>query len=66
MVFVVGVPTDEAKEALKSNSSFSAAMKNLLEVYYWPKPARPDVAFDIESQETVDRDSNGNWWYHYK
>ena len=66
MVLVVGVPTDAAKETLMRDNCFTAAMKNLLEVYHLPKPARHDVAFDIESQETVDRESNGNWWYHYK
>lgn len=66
LVFVVGVPTDDAKAVLKSNESFIASIKNLLEKYNWPKHARPDVVFDIESQETVDRENNGNWWYHYK
>lgn len=66
LVFVVGVPTDDAKEYLKSNDSFTSSMTELLAKYNWPMQARPEVVFDIESQETVDRESNGNWWYHYK
>ncbi len=66
LVFVVGVPTDEAKETLKSNDSFSLSMKRLLERFNWPIQARSNVTFDIESQETVDRENHGNWWYHYK
>jgi hypothetical protein len=66
LVFVVGVPTDEGKAALKGNDFFIASMKTLLEKYNWPKHARPEVVFDIESQETVERENNGNWWYHYK
>ncbi|WKE65377.1 hypothetical protein PVT67_17190 [Gallaecimonas kandeliae] len=66
LVFVVGVPTDTAKETLKSNSTFTASMKELLETFNWPIQARPEVVFDVESQETVDRENNGNWWYHYK
>ena len=66
LIFVVGVPTDKAKEALKSNSSFIASMKGLLDTFNWPIQASPEVVFDIESQETVDRENNGNWWYHYK
>lgn len=66
LVFVVGVPNDESKNALKHNASFNASMKGLLEKYNWPIQSRADVVFDIESQETVDRENNGNWWHHYK
>ena len=66
LLFVVGVPTDEAKKNLKSNSSFMSSMRELLAKYNWPIQARPEVIFDIESQETVDRENNGNWWHHYK
>ena len=66
LVFVVGVPTDDAKENLKSNNSFTTSMTDLLAKFNWPIQARPEVVFDIESQETVDRENNGNWWYHYK
>jgi len=66
LIFVVGVPTDDAKERLKSNSSFTASMTELLSKFNWPIQARHEVVFDIESQETVDRETNGNWWHHYK
>ena|SRR3989338_9480834 len=66
LVFVVGVTTDSAKETLKSSSLFIESMRELLETFNWPTSARSHVIFDIESQETVDRVSNGNWWYHYK
>lgn len=66
LVFVVGVTTDEAKETLKQSDNFNASMRALLGTFNWPKQARENVVFSIESQETVDRDSNGNWWYHYK
>ena len=66
LVFVVGVPTDDAKESLRSSSSFTASVTELLGRFNWPIQARPEVVFDIESQETVDRENNGNWWHHYK
>lgn len=66
LVFVIGVPTDEVREAMKSDKELVLSFSNLLEAYNWPKPARTEVVFDIESQETVDRENNGNWWYHYK
>ena len=66
LVFVVGVPTDEEKNKLKENNDFIQSLKSLLVKFGWPEKAREHVAFDIESQETVDRENNGNWWYHYK
>ena len=66
LVFVVGVSTDAEKIKLKTDSAFDEKIKHLLIKYNWPSAARKSVAFDIESQETVDRETNGNWWYHYK
>jgi hypothetical protein len=66
LVFVVGVSTDIEKIKLKSDLAFTKKMKDLLIKYNWPKLARENVIFDIESQETVDRETNGHWWYHYK
>ncbi len=66
LVFVVGVPTDEEKNILKENNNFIHSLNILLVKFGWPEKARKHVIFDIESQETVDRENNGNWWYHYK
>ncbi len=66
LVFVVGVQTDKEKETLKANSLFAMSMQELLSTFNWPIQARYSIAFDVESQETVDRENNGNWWYHYK
>lgn len=66
LVFVVGVPSDAERESLKSDRIFLEKMQMLLERFRWPAKARPFVQFSIESQETVERESNGNWWYHYK
>ena len=66
LVFVVGVTSDEEKDRLRADGTFNEEMKCLLAAYNWPIQARAAVVFDIESQETVDRESKGNWWYHYK
>lgn len=66
LVFVIGVPTDEDKHQLRANTKFMDEVKSLLVKHNWPEAARPYVTFDIESQETVDRENNGNWWQHYK
>jgi hypothetical protein len=32
----------------------------------YPSAAVPEVGFAFESQQTVDRDYAGNWWYAIK
>jgi hypothetical protein len=66
MVFIAGVQTDEERDKLRSNQSIQSQMRNLLKKHNWPVEARVHVHFDIESQETVNRENDGNWWYHYK
>ena len=66
LTFVVGISTDEKRNQLRNNTEFNKSLKLLLAKFNWPKKARNYVTFDIESQETVDRETNGNWWYHYK
>ncbi|MCZ2496111.1 hypothetical protein GN316_05020 [Xylophilus sp. Kf1] len=66
LVFVVGVPTDVEKLRLRANDALIRHMRELLIRRRWPQAARGDVVFDIESKESVDRESNGNWWHHYK
>jgi len=60
MAFVIGVPTDKIIDEMRKNDTLVASLKDLLEKFNWPKPARNDVIFNIESQETVDRENNGN------
>ncbi len=66
LVMVVGVSSDSERDRLRVDNSFAAEMRALLVKYNWPVGAREYVHFDIESQETVDRETDGNWWYHYK
>ncbi|MCB1595394.1 MAG: hypothetical protein KDI76_10820 [Xanthomonadales bacterium] len=66
LVIVVGTETEIQKQELRSDKSFNESLKNLLEQFDWPEAAREHVVFSIESQEAVDKQSNGNWWYHYK
>ena len=66
LVFVVGVQTDNEKYNSRISPEFTTEAKRLLEKYNWPEQARSSIGFDIESQETVDRETNGNWWHHYK
>jgi hypothetical protein len=66
LVIVAGVQTDNEKEKLKADLGFKNKMRELLKKFNWPEEARNHVVFDIESQETVDRESNGRWFFHYK
>lgn len=66
MVFVVGVLTDHEKNLLKNDALFQTEISTLSERFRWPKEARKYVNFNIESDETVQREAGGNWWHHYK
>lgn len=66
LVFVVGVTSDSERNRLRTDPSFMESLQNLLVHFNWPVVARKYIYFDIESQETVDRENDGNWWFHYK
>ena len=66
LVFVLAVPEDLERDTLRSDAPLISALRRLLVDFSWPERARTDVSFDIESNETVQRESNGHWWHHYK
>lgn len=66
LVFVLAVATDRERSQLRGDPEVSAELRNLLELFDWPEPARPHVIFDIESRETVVREYEGSWWHRYK
>ncbi|MEO8202818.1 MAG: hypothetical protein ABI630_03070 [Betaproteobacteria bacterium] len=65
LVFAVQVPTDAERDKLRSREALVQALKLLPAKSGWPEAARNDVVFDIESQETVDRENEGNWSFRY-
>ena len=66
LVFVIAVKSDLERNKLRSNVALNQSLRELLVQFRWPDAARQHVIFDIESQETVTRETNGNWWYHYR
>jgi hypothetical protein len=66
LVLWICVETDEQKLKLKSNKILKSKWNNILIKNNYPESARPFVCFDFESQETVERESNGNWFEHFK
>ena len=61
---VIGVDSDDQRDQLKADDTLDPALRKILTDFGWP---RPDVAyFFIESQETVARESDGNWFEHFR
>lgn len=66
LAVIVRVPTDRDKAKLSGDSTFLTDLRNELLAVNYPTEGREGVAFEVESQETVDREFNGNWYYRFK
>lgn len=66
LVYWICVQTDSEKQRFESNASFRKRLRDLLTEYNYPEEGIPGVFIGFESQETVDRESGGNWWCHWK
>ncbi len=66
LVFWICTKSDIAKHELQSNISLNIALRSLLEKHNYPDYAREHVKIGFESQETVRRESNGDWYLHFK
>lgn len=66
LFFVIAVQTDRERDRLRADQQLSEQLMQALVTVDWPEAARPHVKFEIESEETVKRESGGNWWAHYK
>ena len=66
LVIWICVESDKVKSELESNLDLLNKLKNVLVKYKYPEHARVHVKIGFESQETVDKESNGNWFHHFK
>ena len=66
LVFWICVDTDEIKEQLQNNDELNKELRNVLIRNNYPKEAIDSVYIGFESQVTVDRESNGDWYLHFK
>lgn len=66
LVFWICVQTDKVKKELENNSNLENDIKFLLDKYNYPKSARKHLHIGFESQETVNRESQGDWYLHFK
>jgi len=62
----VCVKTDKTKLKLESNTELKTKINQLFIKYDYPTQVRSLVQIGFESQETVDRESHGNWYHHFK
>ena len=66
LVFWICVQSDEEKLRLQSDLNLMKTLRQVLSQFDYPANAADKVHIDFESQETVDRESNGNWFIHFK
>lgn len=66
LVIWVCVETDEVKSKLSSNVEVINQLRQVLIDREYPVDSRQFIHIGFESQETVDRESDGNWFHHFK
>jgi len=66
LVYWVCVQSDNMKYKLAGNVELMAALRAVLENNDYPAESQKHVHIGFESQETVNRESKGNWYYHFK
>ena len=66
LVYWICVDTDSEKSRLEADTELMIQLRNLLKQFDYPAEGRDGVMIGFESTETVDRESNGNWWHHWK
>jgi hypothetical protein len=66
LAVIIRVGTDQDKGKLSNDPTFMVSLGNEMAAVNYPIEGRESVAFEVESQETVDREFNGNWYYRFK
>lgn len=66
LVYWICIKTDREKAKLKDDLKLNSELRQLLEKHKYPTNVQKFVHIGFESQETVDRESNGNWYHHFK
>jgi hypothetical protein len=66
LVYWIVVHSDLEKGRLEADTALMQVLRSLLEKYDYPIQGRNGVHIGFESQETVNRESGGNFYYHWK
>jgi len=66
LVIWIRVRNDEEKEQLTVDETLRESLRQELLEEGYPEEAALRAFIGFESQETVDRDSSGDWWGHFR
>jgi hypothetical protein len=66
LAFWITTQTDAERDLMRSAPELVSEFRQVLLDAGYPATAVPDIGFEFEAQQTVDRDYNGNWWYRVK
>jgi hypothetical protein len=66
LVYWICVHSDAERDRLAANHDLIAQLRELLTIYGYPAESRQHVHIGFESQETVNREAGGNWFYYWK
>ena len=66
LVYWICVKSDDEKRRLEADDALSEKLRHILVRHNYPSEGRDAVHIGVESQETIDRESGGNWWAHWK
>lgn len=66
LVYWICVDSDEMKNKLKNDNALNKQLRYILIQNEYPTEAIELVHLGFESEETVKRDSNGDWYTHFK
>ena len=66
LVYWICVKTDAEKKRLQSDEVLMQQLRALLVRHEYPSEGRESVHIGFESHETVDRESAGHWWNHWR
>lgn len=58
--------TDTQRDELLNNGALINQFRLVFRTAGYPGNAIQDICFEFESQQTVNRDFNGNWWHAVK
>ena len=66
LVYWICVKSDAERDRLAGNPELMTGLRDVLVTCDYPPEGRDHVHIGFESQETVDRESGGHWWHHWK
>jgi hypothetical protein len=66
LVYYICVETDRTRDELQKDSDLMHKLRTVLKEVNYPPEARDQVSIAFASQETVNRDFQGNWYYYFK